>query len=166
MQLAAAVNAIANGGVYVAPRLVSGYVGGDGEITDASAPESHRVVSAATAAEMAAMMRDVVCADNGTADAAAVPGVSVAGKTGTAYKAQPDGTYFNAEGKHTYYTSFVGFFPAEDPQVTVLVSIDEPPTGTSGAQAAAPVFRQIVPTIMHELGIEPPAGSTGCDGMT
>ncbi len=164
VQLTAAVNAIANGGVYVAPRLVSGYVGGDGEVTDASAPESHRVVSAATASEVAGILHDVVCADNGTANAAAVPGVSVAGKTGTAYKAQPDGTYFNAQGKHTYYTSFVGFFPTEDPQVTVLVSIDEPPTGTSGGQAAAPVFSQIVPTIMNEMSIQPPAGSTGCDG--
>ena len=164
VQLTAAVNAIANGGVYVAPRLVSGYVGGDGVITDASAPQSHRVVSAATASEVAGMLHDVVCADNGTANAAAVPGVSVAGKTGTAYKAQPDGTYFNAQGKHTYYTSFVGFFPTEDPQVTVLVSIDEPPTGTSGGQAAAPVFSQIVPTIMNEMSIQPPAGSTGCEG--
>src|SRR4029079_14826486 len=114
--------------------------------------------------EVAGMLHDVGCADNGTANAAAVPGVSVAGKTGTAYKAQPDGTYFNAQGKHTYYTSFVGFFPTEDPQVTVLVSIDEPPTGTSGGQAAAPVFSQIGPTIMNEMSIQPPAGSTGCEG--
>ena len=110
----------------------------------------------------------MVCADNGTANAAAVPGVSIAGKTGTGYKAQPDGTYFNAQGKQAYYASFVGFFPTEDPQVTVLVSIDEPPPQRrpSGAQAAAPVFSQIVPTIMNEMSIEPPAGSTGCDGMT
>ena len=77
---------------------------------------------------MQSMMRDVVC--SGTAESAQVDGWSIAGKTGTAYKAQADGTYFNADGiTHDYYSSFVGFFPAEDPQVTVLISIDEPKTG-------------------------------------
>lgn len=164
VQLVAAVNTIANGGVYAAPRLVSGFVGADGDLIDAPDTPTHFVVSTDTASQVAAMLRDVVCAPNGTANAAQVPGLSVAGKTGTAYKARQDGTYRDAEGKALYYTSFVGFFPTEAPQVTVLVSIDEPPTGTSGGQAAAPVFGQIAPTIVNELGIQPPAGSTGCDG--
>ena len=71
-----------------------------------------------------------------------VEGLSVAGKTGTAYKALDDGTYTLEDGKHIYYSSFVGFFPAEDPQATVLVSIDEPPrgfnSGGSVGRAAVP----------------------------
>jgi cell division protein FtsI (penicillin-binding protein 3) len=113
---------------------------------------------------MQQMMEDVVC--YGTATEAQVAGLAVAGKTGTAYKAQADGTYFNAAGLRDYYVSFVGFFPADDPQVTILVSIDEPQRGRgqSGAQSAAPLFRELVPTIRHELGVVPPPGSTDCDG--
>ena len=97
----------------------------------------------------------------GTGERAQVKGFDVAGKTGTGYKAQPDGTYFDAAGDRVYYSSFVGFFPAEDPQVTVLISIDEPPAGTDdrfGGTAAAPVFRELAPTIVHELGILPTVG--------
>jgi cell division protein FtsI/penicillin-binding protein 2 len=112
--------------------------------------------------QVQSIMRDVVC--SGTAQAARVDGWSIAGKTGTAYKAQADGTYFNEDGvTHDYYSSFVGFFPAED--VTVLISIDEPRQGfNSGAQSAAPAFRMLVPTIIHELEVVPPPGSTDCSG--
>jgi cell division protein FtsI (penicillin-binding protein 3) len=164
VQLASAVNVIANDGVYVPPRLVTATVGPDGELESAGPPAARRVVSEQTAAQMQTIMREVVCA--GTADSAQVAGWSIAGKTGTAYKAQADGTYFNADGvTHDYYSSFVGFFPAEDPQVTVLISIDEPRRGfNSGAQSAAPTFRMLVPTIIHELAIVPPPGSADCDG--
>lgn len=166
IQMTAAMNVIANDGAYVAPRLVLGTVGSDGEITDAAPSETRPVVSPATAAEVQSMLRGVVCDNRGTAREAQVPGLSVAGKTGTAYKVLDNGTYRDAEGKSKYYVSFAGFFPAEEPQVTVLVSIDDPPTGTSGGQTAAPLFREIVPTIIHELGIEPPPGSTDCNGGT
>jgi cell division protein FtsI (penicillin-binding protein 3) len=164
IQLASAVNVIANDGVYVAPRLVSATVGQNGELTDVEPTATRRVVSEQTATQVQSIMRDVVC--DGTAEAAQVAGWSIAGKTGTAYKAQADGTYFNADGvTHDYYSSFVGFFPAEDPQVTVLISIDEPKTGfNSGAQSAAPTFRLLVPTIIHELEIVPPPGSVDCSG--
>jgi cell division protein FtsI (penicillin-binding protein 3) len=164
IQLASAVNVIANDGVYVAPRLVTATVGPDGELDAAEPAATRQVVSEQTATHMQSMMREVVC--TGTAEAARVDGWSIAGKTGTAYKAQADGTYFNADGiTHDYYSSFVGFFPAEDPQVTVLISIDEPKSGfNSGAQSAAPTFRMLVPTIIHELAIVPPPGSTDCDG--
>ena len=71
----------------------------------------------------------------------------------------------HADGTKAYYASFVGFLPAEDPQVTILVSIDQPPAGSGdrfGGTAAAPVFRELVPTMIHELGITQPPGSTGC----
>ena len=166
VQMVTAVNVIANDGTYVAPRLVMGTVTPDGEILDAAPSETRSVVSEETANQMQTIMRDVVCDSDGTAIAAQVPGLSVAGKTGTAYKAQADGTYFNEDGfTHDYYSSFVGFFPAEDPQVTILISIDEPQTGfNSGAQSAAPLFRELAPTMVHELGVATPPGSTGCDG--
>jgi cell division protein FtsI (penicillin-binding protein 3) len=166
IQMTAAMNVIANDGTYVAPRLVLGTVGADGEITDAEPSATRPVVSPETATEMQTILRDVVCDERGTAREAQVEGLSVAGKTGTAYKVLDNGTYTDDKGKHKYYVSFAGFFPAEDPQVTVLVSVDEPPTGTSGGQTAAPLFREIVPTIIHELGIEPPPGSTDCDGAS
>ncbi len=163
LQLVAAINTIANGGTYVAPKLVKSTVGPDGTITDTAPSESHRVVSELAAAQTTEMMRNVVC--NGTATRAQVDGLSVAGKTGTAYKAADNGTYFDADGKRVYYASFVGFFPAEDPQVTVLVSVDEPPGDTTdrfGGTAAAPVFAELAPTLIHELGIVPTPGSSGC----
>lgn len=164
VQMAAAVNTIANNGTYVAPRVVSAYVGADGDVTAAPPSASRYVVSPQVASTMWGIMNEVVCSSHGTARDAQVDGVSVAGKTGTAYKAQADGTYYNEEGKRDYYTSFVGFFPAEAPQVTVLVAIDEPAQGTSGGQSSAPVFQELVPTILHEMGIEPPVGSRGCEG--
>jgi cell division protein FtsI (penicillin-binding protein 3) len=163
IQLASAVNVIANDGVYAAPKLVMGGVDGEGTVLQTLPSRTHQVVRPRVAAQMQRMMREVVC--RGTAEQAQVPNLSVAGKTGTGFIAQPDGGYVDASGKLAYYASFVGFFPAEDPQVTVLVSIDQPPTDTNdrfGGTAAAPVFRELAPTIVHELGIQPPPGSTGC----
>ncbi len=163
IQLIGAVNTVANDGLYVAPRLVRGTVGPDGSITAAEPSATHRVVSANAAQIVQDMMIDVVC--DGTATRAAVDTFNVAGKTGTGLKAQPNGGYENALGQRAYYSSFVGFFPAEQPRVTVLISIDEPPAGTInrfGGTAAAPVFSRLVPTIAHELGLVPPATGPAC----
>ena len=108
-----------------------------------------------------------MCRGTATRAQIGVDNVNVAGKTGTGLKAQPNGTYRNERGDLVYYASFVGFFPAERPEVTVQISVDEPPAGTNdrfGGTAAAPVFRELAPTLMHELGIQPPAGTGGCDG--
>jgi cell division protein FtsI (penicillin-binding protein 3) len=162
IQLVGAVNAIANGGVYVAPRLVQGTIGNDGKVVDSPASATHTVVRPEVADSMNTMMRAVVC--EGTAKAAQVDGITVAGKTGTGVKAV-DGKY-GAEGKDAkYYSSFIGFFPAEKPTVTTLISIDEPdPTNLNrfGGTAAAPVFQAVVPTVMHQLGIQPPNTTGGC----
>jgi cell division protein FtsI (penicillin-binding protein 3) len=164
IQLAAAVNVVANDGTYVAPKLVRSTVGPDGTVHDTLPSATRPVVVEATAEEMQRLMTRVVC--EGTGDRAQISGFNVAGKTGTGYKAQPNGTYFDEAGNRVYYSSFVGFFPAEDPQVTVLISIDEPPAGTDdrfGGVAAAPVFRELAPTIVHELGIVPTPGVVGCE---
>ncbi|MET0326545.1 MAG: penicillin-binding protein 2 [Ilumatobacteraceae bacterium] len=165
IQLISAVNTIANDGVYIAPKLVQATVDASGEVREMPASATHQVVTPEIAAQMQHMMREVVC--RGTAKQARVPGLSIAGKTGTGYIAQPDGGYDRPDGTKAYYASFVGFLPAEDPQVTILVSIDQPPADSGdrfGGTAAAPVFRELAPTMIHELGIEPPPGSTGCDG--
>ena len=167
IQMVSAVNAIANDGMYVAPRLVEAFVGPDGEVTGAEPSATHEVIRPEVAAEMQYMMRQVVC--RGTAKRAqeGVEHFSIAGKTGTGLKAQPNGTYLDANGNRVYYASFAGFFPAEDPQISVLVSIDEPPAGDInrfGGTAAAPVFADLVPTIVHELGIQPPPETMPCPG--
>ena len=163
LQLAAAINTIANRGTYVAPKLVKATVGPDGSVVETEPSESRPVVSELAAVQTTEMMRNVVC--TGTATRAQVDGLSIAGKTGTAFKAADNGTYFDENGDRIYYASFVGFFPAENPQVTVLVSVDEPPAGTNdrfGGTAAAPVFAELAPTLIHELGIVPTPGATGC----
>jgi cell division protein FtsI (penicillin-binding protein 3) len=163
VQLVAAVNAIANGGVYVAPKLVQSIVGADGEITDTDPSVSRRVITEEAAAQTTEMLRTAVCL--GTAKRAQVEGLPIAGKTGTAFKAADNGTYFDENGNRVYYASFVGFFPADDPQVTVLVSVDEPPAGSGdrfGGTASAPVFAELAPTLIHELGIRPTPGEPAC----
>ncbi|MDQ3351236.1 MAG: penicillin-binding transpeptidase domain-containing protein, partial [Actinomycetota bacterium] len=163
VQLVAAINAIANDGTYVSPRLVVGSVAADGELRESRKADSHRVVSTTAARQTAQMMKGVVC--RGTATRAQVASMPIAGKTGTGLKAQPNGTYFDDKGNKAYYASFVGFMPADDPQVTMLISIDEPPAGSGdrfGGTAAAPMFAQLAPALIQELGLTPPAGGNGC----
>lgn len=163
LQLAAAVNTVANDGVHVAPRLVSAFLDGSGSRREGSPAATRRVLSSSTAATMRSLLATVVC--EGTATQAQVRGMRVAGKTGTGYKAQDNGTYITNEGGRRYFASFVGFFPADAPRVTVLVNIDEPRADSRdrfGGTAAAPVFARVVPTIMHELGIPATGTGTGC----
>lgn len=166
VQLTAAMNTIANGGVYVAPRLVHSKIDTDGTERAAPAAAERRAVRKEVADDVTAMLRDVVC--TGTAKTTGkVPGYQVAGKTGTAYKAQEafpgqvDG-YTDAEGRKHYYASFAGFVPAESPRVTVLVSIDEPAFEQRfGYQAAAPLFTAVAAEALRAMKV-PPSGSTGC----
>jgi cell division protein FtsI (penicillin-binding protein 3) len=162
LQLVGAMNTLANGGTYVAPRLVYSIVDEHGVETIQPPAATREVVSPQVAAQMNLMMRDVIC--RGTASKAKIDGYTVAGKTGTGYKAQKNGTYFDENGNKSYYASFVGFFPAEQPEVTILVSIDEPPAGGDhfGGSVAAPVFTEIAQAAIHELDIRPPTADGGC----
>lgn len=167
LQMAAAVNVVANDGVYVAPRLVLSTVGPNGDMVEMPPSATRRVISSEAAATTTAIMQEVVCNPYGTAKRAAVDGLPIAGKTGTAFKPAPNGTYFDENGDRIYYASFAGFFPADDPKVTVLVAIDEPPAGSRdrfGGTASAPLFAALTPTIIHELGIQPAENSVGCNG--
>ena len=161
LQLVAAVNAVANGGVYVAPKLLKAVIGVDGVVGETAPSTTHRVISESSSATMAELMTGVVC--EGTGKGAQIDGMSVAGKTGTAYKVQ-DGGYGEA-GDRQYRASFVGFFPADRPQITILVTIDQPdPTSRDrfGGTAAAPLFTKVAIAAIRELQVVPVAGDTGC----
>ena len=163
LQLIAGVNVVANNGNYVAPRLVTATVTKDGLNEPIAATEQHAVITPETAATMRALMSDVVCF--GTATLGKVPGMTVAGKTGTAYKRQDNGTYAADDGSRSYFASFVGFIPAQKPRFTVLVSIDEPNADSLdrfGGTAAAPVFANIAQVLISELDIRPDAADLGC----
>jgi cell division protein FtsI/penicillin-binding protein 2 len=156
-QMVSAVNAVANGGVYLPPRLVTATVGADGKETLVATPKPHRVVPASVAAEMTPMLEQVV--SQGTGTAAQIPGYAVAGKTGTAdqYK---DGAIVHGR----YFSSFAGYAPAENPALTVLVVIDN--TAGYGAQAAAPAFQTVMKDALVDLGVpsdgnQPPADPNG-----
>ena len=163
LQLVSAVNAVANGGVFVPPRLVRSTIDEHGKVWETPMGESHRVVSEETAATMADLLSAVVC--TGTGSRAQVPGITVAGKTGTGYKVQDNGTYVTEDGSRAYFATFVGYLPADNPRVTILVSIDEPDPSSRdrfGGTAAAPVFAALAQVAIQELSIEPSAGDVGC----
>jgi cell division protein FtsI (penicillin-binding protein 3) len=156
LQVLQAFNVIANGGRYVAPRLVTGVRDANGELVPTEAVESRRVVSEQTAEEMTDMMTGVV-EDGGTGTAAAVEGYPVAGKTGTARKPQPNGGYEDEAGNYHYVATFGGFVPANDPQLSIVVVIDEPAGDYFGGGVAAPVFSELAATVLREYRIPPPA---------
>lgn len=163
LQLIAGVNVVANDGIYVAPRLVAGHIDPQGINVASDASDSHTVIKPETAATMRSLMSDVVCF--GTAKLAKVQGMTVAGKTGTGYKRQENGTYVKDDGSRAYFASFVGFLPAQSPRFTVLVSIDEPDPSSRdrfGGTAAAPVFANIAQVLISELDIRPVNGDNGC----
>ncbi len=163
LQLVAGVNTVANKGVYVEPRLVKATIDQVGNRKESKPSATRTVLTEQTAATMTELMREVVC--TGTGELAKVKGMEIAGKTGTGYKVQDNGTYVTDSGARRYFASFVGFFPARNPRVTMLVSIDEPSADSRdrfGGTAAAPVFARLVPTIMRELRIESTGSGTGC----
>ncbi len=163
LQLVAGVNTVANKGVFVEPRLVKATIDQNGKRKDVAPSKTRSVLTEATSATMTDLMREAVC--TGTGELAKVKGMEIAGKTGTGYKVQANGTYSTDTGGRRYFASFVGFFPARNPRVTMLVSIDEPSADSRdrfGGTAAAPVFARLVPTIMRELAIESTGPSTGC----
>lgn len=153
MQVLAAYNVIANDGVYVAPRLVEARVDADGVRHPEPQQPTRRVVSERTSNELADMLTGVV--EDGTGTQAAVPGYQVAGKTGTAWKQQADGSFENARGGRDYMATFVGFAPVDDPRVSVIVVIDQPRNVHSGGSAAAPAFSQITEQALRMLDIPP-----------
>jgi cell division protein FtsI (penicillin-binding protein 3)/stage V sporulation protein D (sporulation-specific penicillin-binding protein) len=142
VQMARAYSAIANGGRLVRPHLID-RIDGKSTVTG----PGKRVVSKTVADQMLDMLRGVVV--EGTGTAAAIPGYTVAGKTGTAAKIDPDGTYSSSR----YVASFVGLVPASKPELVVMVMVDEPRGGYYGGTVAAPAFRDIARFNLQHLEI-------------
>jgi cell division protein FtsI (penicillin-binding protein 3) len=156
MQMLQTYNVIANGGVYVAPKLVAATVDGDGVRHPTATDEGHRVISRDTSNKMNLMLRSVV--KKGTGTAAAIPGYNPAGKTGTARKPQPNGGYVGADGVVHYQATFVGFVPAENPSLSIIVIIDDPSKqGIFGGVVAAPAFAKIGEAALREFAVPPPS---------
>jgi cell division protein FtsI/penicillin-binding protein 2 len=150
MQMAAGYAAIANGGVLREPRLVLDEAG---ETVDADTGK--RIISRSTSAKLRKMLEGVL-APGGTASEVSVPGYTLAGKTGTAQVAI-EGGYSETE----FVASFVGFAPAEDPQLLVTVVVDRPQGSYYGGVVAAPAFGEIAKFALPYLGIAPDgAGQT------
>lgn len=149
LQMATAFATIANDGVRVRPHIVKEIRQSDEAIVSVTRPESTRVVSVGTAADLRAMLREVVL--SGTGKRAQVEGYSTAGKTGTAWKFDEQLKRVNSA---KYVSSFIGFAPAERPEVTIAVVIDEPKNGgRDGGAVAAPVFREIAEQMLPAMGI-------------
>jgi cell division protein FtsI (penicillin-binding protein 3) len=159
VQMAAAVNTLANGGVHVDPTLIQGQARRDDGMeigTDVST--TRRVVSAKAARQITLMMERVVDPDDGVAPLANVPGYRVAGKTGTAQRV---GTCGTGAAKHSCYdgtntVSFAGFAPAEDPRFTVYVVIQAPKIANAGGGiTAGPVFSKLMGFALQRYGVPP-----------
>ena len=153
MQMLAAYNTVANGGEYVAPKLVRATVEPDGVMTPTPESERRRVVSPKVADQLADMLIEVV--RRGTGELAAVEGYTVAGKTGTARKPRDGARGYEAGA---YVASFAGFVPAESPGLTAIVLLDEPKP-IYGGVVAAPVFAEVVRYALRLFRIPPPATS-------
>lgn len=153
LQMAMAMAAIANGGVLMRPMLVDRLEDREGNLFAKYAPQTvRRVISEEAARDMIKALKTVPGPD-GTAPKAALEYYDVAGKTGTAQKAGPGGYM---PGK--YFSSFIGFFPADSPELCVSVVLDEPKHGYYGGQVAAPVFRQFAQLAANYLNIRPDHG--------
>ena len=152
IQAASVFQTIANNGVRVAPRLVDSVADADGTVTTMPESPSTRVVSQRTANDVSRMLEGVVSPE-GTAEEAQISGYRVAGKTGTA-------DYYDAEaGRYSGRTaSFIGYAPADDPQIVVAVIVQKPTYPFFGGYVAGPVFKDVTTYALQELKI-PPTGA-------
>jgi len=152
LQMAAAFGALANGGCLMRPHVVRRMIAADGQVLWEAKPQSLGCpIGAGTARKLTEMLEEVV-ERGGTAEKAAVDGIGVAGKTGTAQKVDP------ATGRYStraVVASFGGYLPSRAARVVIFVVIDEPSRGRFGGVVAAPVFRQIALEAMRRLQVAP-----------
>jgi cell division protein FtsI/penicillin-binding protein 2 len=151
LQLLSAYCAVGNGGRQVHPHVVKLVRDADGQMRNVEPGPGERILSERTAERMRAALERAVT--EGTGQRAQIAGRRVAGKTGTAQKPSPEAGY--RSGK--YIGSFVGFAPAEDPRLAILVAIDEPKTAHYGGVVAAPAFRAICGRALAYLRVPPDA---------
>lgn len=155
LQMTMAVAAVANHGVLMRPQLVKRLQDSRGRVVVEYRPVKVRQAISTEAARQAVVAMKTVASTNGTGVKAILDQYTVAGKTGTAWK-------WNTVTKRydkRYYSSFIGFFPAENPELCISVIMDQPRVGTYGGQVAAPVFRKIAEQAAHYLRIPPDRGT-------
>ncbi|MEW5768401.1 MAG: penicillin-binding protein [bacterium] len=152
LQLITAISVLANGGKLMRPLMVKKVIDAKGELIKEYSPEAVRqVIPPSLALQVTDILKGVVT--QGTGEEAAIEGYSVAGKTGTAQKVDPQtGRY----SKDKVISSFVGYLPADDPKIVMLVIIDEPQDIHWGSKVAAPVFKRVVERILPHLRLFPP----------
>jgi len=147
IQLISAISAIANNGILMKPYIVRGFTDNDNRLVKMYTPTvARQVISPETARRVTAMLTEVVDASDGTGKNARIVNVAVAGKTGTSQIFDfSRGIY----SRDKVRTSFIGFFPADNPQVAILVILDQPQHDKWGGVAAAPVFKNIGEQILN-----------------
>ncbi len=166
MQMVTAMGAIANGGKLMMPQIIHSITDGeDNPIAQFPPVVVRQAVSSETVKALVPALEDVVL--RGTAKQGAVLGYRVAGKTGTAQKVSPQGGYMSGK----YVVSFVGFLPAENPELVGMVMLDNATTRQGenyGGKVAAPVFSSIAEKAMRYLNIDPtlPVPNQPVNGMT
>ncbi len=167
IQLVTAYSAIANDGVYVAPRILKHIVDASGGKEYISGTPSRRVISSTAAREVASLLSSVV--DDGTAEKAKVSGYKIAGKTGTSWKYhQPENScdlggeqfdpYRDADCLRHYTATMIGFFPALRPEFAMLVIIDDPPPVEEkyyASHVAAPIFGELASWTLRHYQVSP-----------
>jgi cell division protein FtsI (penicillin-binding protein 3) len=156
VQLITAVSAIANDGILMKPYIVKEVTDQNGHTVKVFQPrQMRRAVSARTAGIVKKIMKTVIT-EGGTGVNAALDGYSVCGKTGTTRKLDENGKY--SDSKHM--ASFVGFTPADHPEIAILVVIDEPKEIYYGGTVAAPVFKDIAQQTLNYLNVAPESDKT------
>ncbi len=152
LQIAVAMAAIANGGKLMRPYVVKAIVDQSGRIVEESKPRVvRRVISPQTSKKVTQILEEVVT-EEGTGTLAAINGYVAAGKTGTAEKVDPKTKAYSDE---KYVSSFVGFVPTDNPELVILVMVDEPRPVTYGGLVAAPAFQEVGAWTLHHLRVPP-----------
>lgn len=146
---------LANGGFEVTPRLARRFIDPTGQTHVLTRPLGPRRIPADLVRSMTEILEAVVT--RGTGQRAQIPGLRIAGKTGTAQKIGPSGTYESGR----YIASFVGFFPVEAPRVVLLVMLDEPEGLFYGSEVAAPLFQAMARLLATRWRLEPPVETAG-----
>ncbi|MGA1874621.1 MAG: peptidoglycan D,D-transpeptidase FtsI family protein [bacterium] len=150
LQLINATCCLANRGSWRSPKILKAVRDRKKTIMEMPQGPIRRVVSEAACEAAITMLEKIV--QSGTGKAAYIPGYRIAGKTGTAQKVDPVSRRYS---KECFFSSFVGFFPANEPHIAILVAIDEPQEEHLAGIVAAPVFRRIAQSIIHYLNIPP-----------
>jgi cell division protein FtsI/penicillin-binding protein 2 len=152
MQMALAMCTIANQGVMMRPMLIDRLEDADGRVLAKFQPQpARRVITEEAARNMIEALKTVAGPD-GTAPKARMDNFTVAGKTGTAQKVMPGGLRYYTD---RYFSSFIGFFPADNAELCVAISMDDPRGSHYGGQTSAPVFKRVAERAAHYLNITP-----------